>query len=64
MIVWLVFLLFIGILLALDLGVFHRKAHIVSVREALGWTVVWITVALLFSAAVYSGTNRTGWGSG
>ncbi len=39
MIVWLAFLAFIGILLALDLGVFHRKAHVVSVREALGWTV-------------------------
>ena len=52
MIVWLAFLLFIGILLALDLGVFHRKAHVVSVREALGWTAIWLTTALLFVLAL------------
>jgi tellurite resistance protein TerC len=34
--------------LALDLGVFHRDAHVVSFREALGWSVVWITLALIF----------------
>jgi tellurite resistance protein TerC len=35
--------------LALDLGVFHRKAHVVSFKEALGWTTVWFTVAMLFA---------------
>ena len=36
-------------LLALDLGVFHRDAHVVTFREALGWTVVWVTLALTFN---------------
>ncbi len=40
-------------MLALDLGVFNRKAHVVSVREALTWSAVWITLALLFCAGVY-----------
>ena len=53
--IWLGFLAFILVLLALDLGVFHRKAHVVSVREALGWSAVWITLGLLFSAFVYFG---------
>jgi tellurite resistance protein TerC len=39
-------------MLALDLGVFHRKAHVVGFREALGWSVVWIGLALLFGAFV------------
>ena len=46
MLVWIGFLIFVFVLLALDLGVFHRKAHVVSVREALTWTVVWIATAL------------------
>jgi tellurite resistance protein TerC len=40
-------------MLALDLGVFHRKAHEVKVREALIWTAVWIGLALVFNAGVY-----------
>src|SRR5688572_9205690 len=36
--IWLGFIVFILLLLALDLGVFHRKAHVVSVKEALGWS--------------------------
>lgn len=40
-------------LLALDLGVFHRKSHTPTIRESLGWTAVWISIALLFAAAVY-----------
>jgi tellurite resistance protein TerC len=63
-IVWLAFLLFIGILLALDLGVFHRKAHVVSVREALGWTAIWLTAALLFSVFVYFGYQHNWLGMG
>jgi tellurite resistance protein TerC len=53
--VWLVFLIFIFALLAIDLGVFHRRAHVVSVREALTWTVVWIATALAFACFVYLG---------
>jgi tellurite resistance protein TerC len=40
-------------MLALDLGVFHRKAHVVSVREALAWSGVWMTMGLAFSVVVY-----------
>ncbi|WP_232288469.1 TerC family protein [Anaeromyxobacter sp. K] len=40
-------------MLALDLGVFHRKAHVIRVREALGWSVVWVTLALGFNALVW-----------
>lgn len=46
---WAGFTLLILALLALDLGVFHRKAHAVGVREALGWTAFWIVLALLFN---------------
>jgi tellurite resistance protein TerC len=53
--IWLGFLAFVLVLLALDLGVFHRKAHVVSVREALGWSAVWISLGLAFSAFVYFG---------
>ena len=40
-------------MLALDLGVFHRKAHEVQIKEALGWTAFWITLALLFNLGIY-----------
>ena len=49
---WSGFLAFVVAMLALDLGVFHRKAHVVGMREALGWSVVWIGLALLFGALV------------
>jgi hypothetical protein len=39
--VWAGFILFVLLMLALDLGVFHRDAHVVSIREALGWSAVW-----------------------
>jgi len=44
---------FVLFLLALDLGVFHRQAHEVSFREAATWSVVWITLALLFHFLLY-----------
>jgi len=47
------FLVFVLLILALDLGVFHRQAHEVSLREATGWSVVWITLALLFNFGFY-----------
>jgi tellurite resistance protein TerC len=47
------FTLFVLLLLALDLGVFHRKAHEVSVKEAAAWSVVWVTLALTFNALFY-----------
>ncbi len=42
-------------LLALDLGVFHRKAHVVSVKEALGWSAFWIALGLLFTLFIWAG---------
>lgn len=47
------FLLFVLGMLALDLGVFHRKAHAVSVKEAFAWTMVWISLALAFCLGLY-----------
>ncbi len=46
---WIAFTAFVLAMLALDLGVFHRKAHAVRVREALVWTAVWISLALAFA---------------
>lgn len=50
---WLGFTLFVLFLLALDLGVFHRRAHAVGLREALGWSAFWIALALLFNGLVW-----------
>jgi tellurite resistance protein TerC len=50
---WLGFTALVVLLLVLDLGVFHRHAHEVSLREASAWTVVWITLGLSFSGVVY-----------
>lgn len=50
---WIGFNVFIVIMLALDLGVFNRKSHEVSVREALVWSAVWIALALAFNALIY-----------
>ncbi len=46
---------FVLALLALDLGVFHRKSHEVKMREALTWVAVWITLAFLFGLGIYLG---------
>jgi len=51
--VWGGFLLFIGLMLALDLGVFHRRSHVVGPREALGWSALWVALSLLFNVFVY-----------
>jgi tellurite resistance protein TerC len=51
--IWAGFLLFVLLMLALDLGVFHRKSHEVKIKEALIWSAVWISLALLFNVGVY-----------
>jgi len=48
-----IFLIFIGLMLALDLGVFHRKDEKISLKNATVWTIVWIIVALLFGALIW-----------
>ncbi len=50
---WIVFNVFVLGMLALDLGVFHRKAHAVSLKEALVWCCVWVSLALTFNAGIY-----------
>lgn len=50
---WVFFNAFVLGMLALDLGVFHRKAHVVSAREAATWTAVWVALALLFCLGLY-----------
>ncbi len=51
--IWLGFNLFVLLMLALDLGVFHRQAHDVSIREASLWSVAWIALALTFNVILY-----------
>ena len=50
---WILFNVFVLAMLALDLGVFHREKHVVEFREAIGWTLVWITLAGAFAVLVY-----------
>ena len=50
---WLEFNLFVLLMLALDLGVFNRKVHVIKIKEALIWSGVWISMALMFNALVY-----------
>ena len=47
------FLIFVFIMLALDLGVFNKKAHVVSFKEATTWSIVWVVLALVFNAGFY-----------
>jgi len=61
---WIGFIGFVLSMLALDLGVFHRKAHVVGMKEALGWSAVWISVGLLFSVFVYFGYESKWMGLG
>jgi len=51
---WGGFLAFVLAMLAIDLGVFHRKSHAVSLREAAAWSAVWVALAALFNLAVWS----------
>src|SRR5208337_4142 len=50
---WLLFNLFVFAMLALDLGLFHREKHVVELREAIGWTAVWIALAACFALLIY-----------
>ncbi|HEX6030725.1 MAG TPA: TerC family protein [Tepidiformaceae bacterium] len=55
---WAIFLVFVAAMLALDLGVFHRHAHVVERREALAWSAAWIGLAILFNVGVYVFSGR------
>src|SRR5262249_22465683 len=61
-IMWIGFTVFVLAMLAIDLGVFHRKAHEISLKEAGIWSAVWVSLAALFGAGVYHmfGAERAG----
>ena len=50
---WIGFLVFVLAMLAIDLGIFHRKSHEVSIKEASIWSAVWVTLGLSFGAMIY-----------
>ncbi len=50
---WILFNVFVLVMLALDLGIFNRKSHVISIKEALTWTFVWIFLALVFNVIIY-----------
>ena len=50
---WLIFLVLVFALLALDLGVFHRREHVIQAKEAIAWTFFWIVLALFFNVFIY-----------
>jgi tellurite resistance protein TerC len=52
-VLWVAFIALILMLLALDLGVFHKNAHVIGSREALLWTLFWIVLALLFCIVIF-----------
>ena len=54
LLLWIVFNIFVLGMLTLDLGVFHRKAHAVSLKEAGIWSCIWIGLALVFNFGIYS----------
>ena len=50
---WILFNIFVLVMLALDLGVFNRRAHSVGFREAMGWSGLWVGLAAAFAVLVY-----------
>ena len=55
---WILFNAFVLLMLALDLGVFHRKTHEISLKEALTWTIIWVSLALVFNAIIFYWRGR------
>ena len=60
---WVGFIMFVLAMLAIDLGIFHRKAHAVSIKEATIWSVVWISLSLLFNLGLYFFWDKISFGS-
>lgn len=60
MLLWILFIVFVMLALALDLGVINRNPHEISTKEAGTWTAVWVTVALLFTGIIYL-AFQNGW---
>ena len=58
---WAGFIACVLFFLALDLGVFHKSAHVVRFKEAIGWTTLWVILSLLFGLVI-APALVTGWG--
>jgi tellurite resistance protein TerC len=58
-VLYLLFTLFIMAMLAIDLGVFNRKAHSISLKEAIVWSIIWTVLALAFNAGVFAYAGQT-----
>jgi tellurite resistance protein TerC len=58
LLLWILFNIFILLMLALDLGVFQRKTHVISVKEALLWSAIWIILSLLFNLFIYQDMGK------
>lgn len=56
---WVLFNVFVALMLVLDLGIFHRRAHTIKFREAIAWSLLWITLAAGFAVVVYFWHGRT-----
>ncbi len=56
--IWVGFNVFVLAMLALDLGVFHREAHEVSMKEAAAWSALWVSLALVFNYGIYHFMGR------
>ncbi len=50
---WIGFNIFVVLMLILDLKVFHRRSHVISIKESLLWTAFWIALSLLFNLIIY-----------
>ena len=61
---WIAFNVFVLAMLALDLGVFHRKSHVIKTKEALSWSAVWIGLAMVFNALIYFYWDKIAIGGG
>ena len=59
-VVWISFIGFVLVMLALDLGVFHRKSKEIKIKEALIWSAVWIALALTFNYGIYVYMRQNG----
>src|SRR5258708_27012607 len=55
---WAGFIVIVLVFLSLDLGVFHRHAHVVTFKEALAWTAIWFVMSLVFCGALLKLRNR------
>ncbi len=56
---WTSFILVVLVLLSVDLGIFNRRAHAVTVKEALSWSIVWIILSLSFGTYIYTAYGKT-----